>query len=203
MAAALRLGLTGGIGSGKSTVARRLATYGAALVDADAVSRALTAPGGAAIAPIRERFGAASIGADGGLHRERMREQVFTDPQARTHLEAIIHPLVQLQLDQQAQAARAAGARVIVFDIPLLTEGGPRWRRQLDAVCVVDCSVETQIARVIARNGLARAQVQAIIASQATRAERLAVADTVLLNDGTGLPALHARVDALAAALPL
>ena len=200
---ALRLGLTGGIGSGKSTVAQRLSAHGAAVIDADALSRALTAPGGAAIPAIAAQFGAQIIAADGGLDRARMRQQVFDDAVARQRLEAIVHPLIHAQIDHQVQQAQARGAGVIVFDIPLLAEGGPRWRRQLDGVCVVDCSEATQIARVMARNGLTREQVLSIMASQATRSARLSVADGVLLNDGIDLPGLHARVDALAAGLPL
>ena len=192
----LRLGLTGGIGSGKSTVAQMLVGLGAALVDADACSRAATASGGAAIDPIRAAFGDDYIGADGALARERMRELVFRDPQAKQRLEAIVHPLVGRAIDAQARAAVAGGHRVIVFDVPLLVESG-RWRQQVDRVLVIDCSPETQIARVMARSALERTAVQAIVAAQATRAQRLAAADAVICNDTLSMQALRDEVSAL------
>lgn len=179
---ALRIGLTGGIGSGKSTVLAMLAQLGAAVIDADAISRATTAAGGAAIAAIAQAFGSEFIATDGALDRERMRERAYADPQARRQLEAIIHPLVGAESARQVDAALAAGVPCIVFDIPLLVESG-RWRSQVDKVLVVDCSPETQVKRVVARSGLAPDAVRAIMAAQATRAQRLAAADIVICNE--------------------
>lgn len=197
MAGALRLGLTGGIGSGKSTVAAMLAARGAALIDADAISRQTTAPGGAAIEPIRQAFGPALIAPDGALDRERMRTLAFSDPSARRRLEQIVHPLVGLESRRQAQAAVAAGHRCIVFDIPLLVESA-HWRRQLDQVLVLDCSPQTQIDRVMQRSQLTREEVERILASQAGRGMRLHAADHVLCNDGLSLLELEELVRQLA-----
>ena len=195
----LRLGLTGGIGSGKSTVGTMLAELGAVLVDADRIARELTAPHGAAIEAIRVAFGPEFIDADGALNRARMRELAFTHPEARAQLEAIVHPLVTLHSDLQARQAAEQGCPVIVFDIPLLVESG-RWARRLDAVVVVDCSAETQIERVMRRSGLTRKSVQGILASQAGRPQRRAVADAVIANDGDcSLEQLHGRTRQLAA----
>lgn len=191
------LGLTGGIGSGKSTVAQMLATHGAAVIDADAISRSTTAAGGAAIPQILAQFGAAFVTADGALNREQMRLHVFSNPQAKAQLEAIVHPLVGQQIADQAQAHGAAGKACIVFDIPLLVESG-HWRKRLQRVLVVDCSEATQVSRVTARSGLPADQVQHIMAAQASRSRRLAAADTVLCNDGMGLPALAEMVRQMA-----
>ncbi|KAF1047925.1 dephospho-CoA kinase [Xylophilus sp.] len=199
---ALHLGLTGGIGSGKSLVGRFLMELRGVLIDSDAVSRSVTAAGGAAIGPIRDTFGPDFIDAAGAMHRARMRTLAFSDPTARGRLEAIIHPLVQQASEAQARAAEAAGAPLLVFDIPLLVESGRRIA-QFDRLLVVDCSIETQIARVMARNGLARGTVEGIIASQASRAQRLAAADAVLFNDGIPPEALRAQVHALAGWLGL
>lgn len=191
---AARIGLTGGIGSGKSTVLAMLQALGAAAIDADAISRATTAPGGAAIGAIRARFGPEFITPDGALDRARMRERAYAQPEARRELEQIIHPLVGEEVARQVDAALAAGARCIVFDIPLLVESG-RWRQQVDRVLVVDCSPETQVARVVARSGLAPDEVRAIIAAQAPRALRLAAADLVICNEGLTLEALRYEVE--------
>ncbi|MBC5781919.1 dephospho-CoA kinase [Ramlibacter sp. USB13] len=191
---AARIGLTGGIGSGKSTVLGMLQALGAAAIDADAISRATTAAGGAAIAAIREKFGPDFVTADGALDRGRMRERAYAHPEARRELEQIIHPLVGEEIARQVDAALAAGARCIVFDIPLLVESG-RWRHQLDRVLVVDCEPETQVARVSARSGLAPDEVRAIIAAQAPRALRLAAADLVICNEGLTLEALRNEVE--------
>ncbi len=191
------LGLTGGIGSGKSTLGQMLQSCGAALIDADAIARSVTAPGGAAIADIRSAFGQEAIDATGAMDRARMRALVFANPQARAQLEAIVHPWVTRLGDQQARDAAAAGHRAIVFDIPLLVESG-RWARRLDAVVVVDCSAETQIQRVMARNGLQRAAVQAILGTQASRKARRAAADAVVLNDGIALDVLQSHAMQLA-----
>ena len=188
-----RIGLTGGIGSGKSTAAHVLAQLGAAVIDADAVARSVTAPGGPAMAPLRAAFGDAVIDAQGGLDRQRMRELAFSDAKAKAQLEAIVHPLVKAAIDGQAQSALDAGARVLVFDIPLLVESG-RWRERVDGVLVIDCSEDTQIARVQARNGWPRAQILAVIQAQATRAQRQAAADWLILNEGLGLDAFAAAV---------
>jgi dephospho-CoA kinase len=196
------LGLTGGIGSGKSTVSAMLVEHGAALIDADANARSVTAPGGAAISPIRAQFGDALITADGALDRARMRELAFRDPAAKRQLEAIVHPLVGELGRQQLEAARAAGHGCVVYDIPLLVESG-RWRALLDAVLVVDCRPETQVARVMARSGLTDEAVRAIMAAQASRAERLAAADTVIYNDGISLDALRNAVHRFAEAFGL
>lgn len=196
------LGLTGGIGSGKSTVSAMLAALGAALVDADANARSVTASGGAAIAAIRAAFGDALIGADGAMDRQRMRELAFGDASAKQRLEAIVHPLVGALGRQQLAAARASGHACVVYDIPLLVESG-RWRAQLDAVLVVDCRPEVQVARVMQRSGLSADAVQAIIAAQAPRALRLAAADAVIHNDGISLEQLRIEVDQFAQAFGL
>lgn len=189
-----RIGLTGGIGSGKSTVAGMLAELGAVVIDADAISRSLTATGGRAIQAIRAQFGPEMVGADGAMDRQAMRARVFSDPSARQQLEAIIHPLVGQITREQAEAAVAAGARCLVHDVPLLVEGGARWRASLDRVLVVDCEAQTQRQRVITRSGLAAEEVDRIIAQQASRAQRLACADVVLFNQGLSLDALRAEV---------
>jgi len=190
---AWRIGLTGGIGSGKSTVAGLLAAHGAAIVDSDAIARRLTLPGGAAIAAIRGEFGPDLIDASGALDRDRMRTLAFADPQARRRLEAILHPLIGLETEREAAASPA---RVKVFDVPLLVESG-RWRQRVDRVIVVDCSEDTQVQRVVQRAGWPAATVRAIIAQQASRAARLAAADAVIRNDGITLEALAMHVDTL------
>jgi dephospho-CoA kinase len=194
----LRIGLTGGIGSGKSTVAAMLSNMGAVVIDADAISRQLTAPGGAALEAIAHAFGSHMIGADGAMDRQAMRTLVFANPGARQQLEAIIHPLVTQTIRQQAQAAADAGARVVVLDIPLLAEGGDRWRKEVDKILVVDCSEETQIERVMQRSGLQHEEVQRIIAQQASRQQRAQIADVLLLNEGLDMAALQAEVEKVA-----
>lgn len=194
-----RLGLTGGIGSGKSTVASMLAAKGAAVIDADAISRSLTAPGGRAMAAIAQTIGPHMIDAQGAMDRQAMRQAVFQDPQAKQKLEAIIHPLVSQITAEQAQAAVQSGHRVLVFDVPLLVESGERWRKQVDRVIVVDCDAETQRQRVMARSGLAAEEIDRIIALQASRAQRLACADLVILNQGLNLSQLESKVAQVAA----
>lgn len=189
-----RIGLTGGIGSGKSTVAGVLRELGAAVIDADAISRSVTAPGGEALAPIAQAFGAQMLLADGSLDRAAMRAQVFADPQARQRLETIIHPLVSRITQAQSESALAQGHRVLVYDVPLLVEQLERWRPRVDRIWVVDCAPETQIRRVMARSGLAREEVERIIAQQASRAQRLACADIVTLNEGLDLSGLKTQV---------
>ena len=194
--ATLRLGLTGGIGSGKSSVANLLIRCGAALVDADAIARSVTATHGSAMPAIAKTFGADFVTPEGALDRDRMRAHVFDDPLAKKRLEGIIHPLVALETKRQAQAAFKAGHCTVVFDVPLLVESG-HWRAQVDRVLVVDCLVETQIQRVMARNHLSREEVKKIIASQATRKQRLAAADWVIYNDALSFEALDQLVSAL------
>ena len=187
----LRLGLTGGIGSGKSTVASILARAGAAVMDADAISRSLTQPGGRAIPAILAEFGETLISPDGAMDREAMRALVFSNPSSKRQLEAIVHPLVGQVLQEQSHAAVAAGHACLVYDVPLLVESGDRWRRQVDWVCVVDCEVETQIKRVMARNQLGRADIERIISQQASRQQRLTFADAVIFNEGIDLAHLE------------
>lgn len=184
----MRLGLTGGIGSGKSTVAALLQALGATVVDTDAISRALTAPGGAAIPAVGAEFGARFIDPDGALDRAQMRALVFSDPSARRRLEAILHPLIRTETERQAEAS--AGP-MVVFDVPLLVESA-RWRDQVDRVCVVDCSEATQVRRVMARSGWTEASVRSVIQGQASRAARRAAADAVIYNDGPSLAELEA-----------
>jgi len=202
MAQVFRLGLTGGIGSGKSTVAGFLAELGAAVVDADAIARTVTAAGGPAIAPLRATFGNNMITPQGALDRQQMRTLAFADSRAKQQLEAIIHPLVGQETRRQADAAMAAGHRCLVFDVPLLVESS-HWRRQVDAVLVVDCTEPTQISRVVARSQLDPAAVQAIINAQSPRLLRLQAADAVLFNDGIPLVVLRSEVAALAATFGL
>ena len=202
MAAVIRLGLTGGIGSGKSTVAQMLAELGAAIIDADAIVRSATQPGGAAIDPIAREFGRDFITAQGALDRDRMRELAFADTGAKRRLEAIVHPLVGQEIERQAESALRQAARCIVFDIPLLVESG-RWRQTLDRVLVLDCDSETQIERVMARSQLSRAAALQIIAAQAPRLLRLAAADLVIANDSLSLEQLREQVRRAAARLGL
>ena len=190
----LRIGLTGGIGSGKSTVAQMLHARGAAIIDADAIARSVTATNGAAMPAIAQTFGEDFITTDGALDRERMRAHVFKEPSAKQALEAIIHPLVTQETQRQAQAAIEQGFRTLVFDVPLLVESGTRWRTQVDRVLVVDCAETTQIERVVARNGLSRETIQNIISAQASRAQKLAAADWVIHNEKLTLQTLRDQV---------
>ena len=187
------IGLTGGIGSGKSSVARVLVARGAALVDTDAIARALTLPGGAAIPALAEAFGAALITREGALDRERMRERAFADPRAKARLEAILHPMIGVEAQRQAAAA---GDRIVVYDVPLLAESS-RWRRIVDRILVVDCSEQTQCERVMQRSGWGEAAVRAVIAQQAPREQRRALADALIHNDGLSLEGLAAEVHVL------
>lgn len=192
-----RIGLTGGIGSGKSTVARILVECGACLIDADAISKQLTAPGGNALCALERQFGPQVITQDGAMDRDRMRQLVFSDPAIKKQLEAIIHPLVSQEIQRQASLAEQDGCICLVLDIPLLVESG-RWRQELDRVLVVDCTTDTQIVRVIARNGWTRDVVEKIMAGQASRAQRLAAADLCICNEGLSLEALAQLVRQLA-----
>jgi dephospho-CoA kinase len=194
----LIIGLTGGIGSGKSTVADALVARGAALVDTDQIAHALTAPGGAAIEPIRQAFGDAVIAPDGRMDRTAMRERAFSDPQARKLLESILHPLIRAGTDAGVAAALQNAAPYVLVAIPLLAEGGGA-RGRFDRVLVVDCPADVQVERVMRRSGLARTQVDAIMAAQASREQRLGMADDVVDNGGSpdALPAQVERIDAL------
>ena len=187
-----RIGLTGGIGSGKSTVGAMFVANGATLVDTDAIARQITLPGGAAIAAVEQAFGAAVLAPDGGLDRAAMRTLAFNDGQAKQRLEAILHPMIG------AEAARQAGlaAGTVVFDVPLLVES-PHWRDRVDRVLVVDCEEATQLARVLRRPGWTHAAASAVIAQQARRAARRACADAVIFNEDSTLEALAAQVAAL------
>ena len=192
------IGLTGGIGSGKSTVADRLVALGAALVDTDAIAHALTGPGGDAIGPIRVAFGDAVVAADGRMDRAAMRTIAFSDPGARKRLEDILHPMIRARTQAGIAAAVADAAPYVIVAVPLLVESGD-WRGRYDRVLVVDCPPEVQVERVMARSALPREQVDAILAAQATRAQRLAAADDVIDNGGAPA-ALDAQVARLHAA---
>jgi dephospho-CoA kinase len=181
MSSVLRVALTGGIGSGKSTVAGLFATHGAALIDTDRINHELTAPGGTALTAIVEAFGTDLLGADGALDRARLRAIVFDDVAAKQRLEAILHPRIRARADEMAATA-ARSAPYLVFVVPLLVESGT-WRERFDRVLVVDCTVATQLQRVLAR-GIPSDQALQIIAQQASREQRLAAADDVLGNDG-------------------
>ncbi len=196
------VGLTGGIGSGKSAAAECFAALGAALVDTDAIARELTVAGGAAIEPIRAAFGPAALTPDGALDRPAMRQRAFADAAVRARLEAILHPLIRAESERQISHSHVGGTTVcrpasadfsyVILVVPLLVETGG-YRERVDRVVVVDCPEEMQIARVMARNGLSRTEVLAIMAAQASRAERLAAADDVIANDA-GLEKLQAQV---------
>ena len=189
----LRIGLTGGIGSGKSTVASMLAELGAVVLDTDAISRELTAPGGAALPAIAALFGTQAIGADGALDRAWMRQRVFADAAARQQLEGILHPMIGIEVQRRSDAA---GDAPRVFDVPLLTES-LHWRARVQRVLVVDCSEETQVQRVMQRSQWTEDTVRRVIAQQAPRARRRAIADAVIFNEGLSLEALALQVQAL------
>ena len=191
-----RIGLTGGIGSGKSTLAQLLVARGVALIDADAVSRQLTAAGGAAMPDIKREFGPAFIAADGSLARDRMRELVFAQPEARLRLQALLHPRILSALLEQESLLINQGKPLVLLDIPLLVESA-HWRQKLDRVLVVDCSTDTQIRRVMQRSGMTAEQVQGIMATQANRAQRLSAADWVIDNDSDDIGKLMRQAQAI------
>ncbi|SFQ65561.1 dephospho-CoA kinase [Variovorax sp. OK605] len=186
-----RIGLTGGIGSGKSTVAGLLVQQGAVLVDTDAIARAIALPGGIAMPALESAFGPGVIGPDGGLDRAAMRQIVFADAGAKLRLESILHPLIGTETQRQAVAAGEDA--IVVFDVPLLLESG-RWRAIVDRVLVVDATEETQLQRVIARSGWAPDAVKAVIAQQAPRKARRAAADAVIYNETLSLAELGSQV---------
>lgn len=191
-----RIGLTGGIGSGKSTLGVMLQEQGLPLIDADAISRQLTQPGGAAIAPLREVFGPACIDSTGGLDREQMRQLVFSDKAAKQTLQQLLHPLILLQIEKDELLWMEKGNSLVVFDIPLLVESA-HWRGRLDRVLVVDCEEETQVERVMKRSHLSADAVRQIMANQATRSQRLAAADMVIYNNGISMAQLRAQISQL------
>jgi dephospho-CoA kinase len=189
------IGLTGGIGSGKSVVAKRLAELGGTVIDSDQIAHDITAPNGSAIAAIKASFGLAALAADGSLDRPKMRSLVFEDPAALKTLEAITHPLIHAETARQADLAHQSGASYLVFMVPLLVESG-YWPQVIDHLVVVDCPSELQIARVMQRSNLDRSEIKQIILKQALREDRLAAADTILLNDGS-LDKLIPQIDTL------
>lgn len=193
MGATLRLGLTGGIGSGKSTVSNLLAKLGAAVIDADAISRAATAVRGAAMTAIEATFGSGILTAAGALDRDKMRSAIYADSSTRGLLESIVHPLVAKEIGRQTDEAEREGAACIVFDIPLLVETN-HWRESLHQILVIDCSPQTQLVRVTQRSNLAPGDVQRIMDAQVTRGQRLRAADWVIFNDGISMDALAAQV---------
>lgn len=196
------VGLTGGIGSGKTTVADMLAARGAAVVDTDLIAHQLTMPGGLAIPEIHAQFGAAFLTPDGAMNRARMREYVFAEPDAKVRLEAILHPLIRIETERAAAEAQGV---YLIFVVPLLVESRG-WKDRVSRVLVVDCQEVTQVRRVMSRSGLTEPQVHAIMAAQVSREERLAAADDVIDNDGEAsalipqVEQLHARYLALATA---
>ena len=192
----LRLGLTGGIGSGKSTVAQMLVRHGAVLIDSDAIARTLTLAGGAAMSALLAEFGPQAIAADGSLDRGHMRQRAFADADVKRRLEAVLHPLIGAETARQAAAA---GAATCVFDVPLLAESS-HWRGRVHRVLVVDCLEATQIARVVLRPGWDEEGARRVLAQQAGRSQRRAMADAVIYNEGLSLAALAVHVQALASA---
>lgn len=181
--AGLIVGLTGGIGSGKSAAADRFAALGAAVVDTDAIAHELTGPSGAAMPAIAQAFGSGVVRPDGALDRAAMRAIVFADPTQRHRLESILHPMIRCLSDERVQSALAGGAPYAVLVVPLLVESGT-YRERVHRIAVVDCSEATQVSRVMSRNGMSEPEVLRILAAQATRAERLAIADDVIDNEG-------------------
>jgi dephospho-CoA kinase len=186
------VGLTGGIGSGKSTVAHFFQTLGVPLVDTDAISRKLTAPGGEAISMIKTEMGDEFISRDGGLDRPMVRQRVFSDPDAKHKLEKILHPMIRAEVDAQIASSRAD---YVVVDIPLLVESGA-YQDRIQRVVVVDCEENLQIERTMARSKLTAPDVQAIMVTQATRRERLRHADDIVVNE-SGLESLSSSVAVL------
>jgi dephospho-CoA kinase len=198
----LIVGVTGGIGSGKSTAAQRFQERGADLVDTDAIARELTRPGQPAIEQITARFGAEYLAADGGLDRDKLRTRVFSNPDARRALETILHPMIRREVEARVRAS--TGPYVLVL-VPLLVESGG-YRDLVQRVLVIDCDERLQVRRAMQRSGLTEDQVRAIMQAQATRSQRLAVADDLIDNDGSPeqlarqVDALDARYRALASA---
>ena len=188
-----RVGLTGGIGSGKSTVAARLIQLGATLVDTDAIARTITQAGGGAVPEIAAQFGTEMIDAGGALDRARMRELAFSDPTAKRRLEAILHPMIGQEALRQADLVTTG---VVVFDVPLMSATSP-WRARCERIVVIDCSAEVQVRRVMARSGWDKAQVRSVIAQQVPRTLRRAIADAVIDNDALTLAELFQAINEL------
>ncbi|OGB20835.1 MAG: dephospho-CoA kinase [Burkholderiales bacterium RIFCSPLOWO2_02_FULL_57_36] len=186
------IGLTGGIGSGKTLVADMFAARGAAVVDTDQIAHQLTAPEGSAIPLIRAQFGDGFITDAGAMDRMKMRERVFADPEEKKRLEAILHPLIRIETER---AAAQAQGLYLIFAVPLLVESGS-WKSRTSRILVVDSPEQLQVSRVMNRNQLSEAQVRAIMATQATREARLAAADDVIIND-KDIAALIPQVDRL------
>jgi dephospho-CoA kinase len=189
------IGLTGGIGSGKTTVSDLLAKLGAGIVDTDLIAHQITAPNGVAISLIEKQFGSEFIAADGALNREKMRTLIFNSPEARKSLETITHPLIRQETARQALQLNKDGAPYLVFVVPLLIESGS-WKDLIDRLVVVDCPKETQIKRVMQRSNLTQEEVERILAAQASREERLKHADAVIENQGS-LKELEVQVENL------
>ena len=194
----MRIGLTGGIGSGKSTVSAQLGQMGATIVDADAVSRSVTGSNGSAIPALTTAFGSSILSSNGALDRAQMRRLIYSNPASKIQLEAIVHPLVRTEIQRQSILAETNGARCIVFDIPLLLETA-YWRRMLHRILVIDCTEETQISRVVQRDGLSAEQVQRVVLAQVSRLDRLQAADMALFNDGISPQILALRVQEIGA----
>jgi dephospho-CoA kinase len=190
--AQLSIGLTGGIGCGKTTVADLFAARGASVIDTDQIAHSLTAPHGAAMPALIEEFGPDFATPEGAMDRAKMRALVFSDPGARTRLEAILHPRIR---EATAAASLLATGPYVIFVVPLLIESGT-WRERVARVLAIDCPEEVQVARVMSRSGLAESQVRAIMATQVTRAQRQAAADDIILNDD-GLDELLPQVEHL------
>ncbi|MGV3741223.1 MAG: dephospho-CoA kinase [Burkholderiaceae bacterium] len=186
------VGLTGGIGSGKSFVADMFAARGASIIDTDVLAHQLTAPQGKAIPAIEQQFGSELLTAEGAMDRQKMRTRVFAHPEEKKKLEAILHPLIRLGAEEAADAARGSYP---IFVVPLLVESGT-WKDRVSRVLVVDCPEELQVARVMQRNRFSAEQVRAIMAMQASRASRLANSDDVIAND-SDVAALEPQVDRL------
>ena len=198
----VRVGLTGGIGSGKSTVAAMLQALGAEVIDADAISRTLTASGGAAIPSIAAVFGVDVIDSHGAMDRVKIREIVFNDASAKSRLENVLHPLIRQEMLFRANSPSLHSASCIVFDIPLFVESGA-WNKFVDLVLVVDCTAQIQLARVQARSELPLPLIEKIVSTQASREVRLQVADIVLFNDTCSLEQLAEYVQKISTKLGL
>ncbi|MFZ6655503.1 dephospho-CoA kinase [Undibacterium sp. TJN19] len=181
MTATFSLGLTGGIGSGKTTIANIFGELGATLIDTDLIAHQLTLPGGVAIAAIQAQFGSSFLTMDGAMNRVAMRELVFSDPVQKSRLESILHPLIRQETER---AASIASGDYPIFVVPLLVESG-NWKTRVSRILVVDCDEEVQIQRVMSRNDLSRQQVVAIMQNQVSRQQRLAAADDVIVNEGS------------------
>jgi dephospho-CoA kinase len=194
----MRIGLTGGIGSGKSTVSAELGQMGASIVDADAVSRSVTGSNGSAIPALTTAFGSSILSSNGALDRAQMRRLIYSNPASKIQLEAIVHPLVRTEIQRQSILAETNGARCIVFDIPLLLETA-YWRRMLHRILVIDCTEQTQVSRVMQRDGLSAEQVQRVVLAQVSRLDRLQAADIALFNEDISPQILALRVQEIGA----